>query len=146
MLKGDRKVVSEKHFLFYSNLASPDGSVIHSGDDRAGGGSGDNEEIRIDLGMVPSNVVEIAIVATIDDPKGAGLNFGQVRDAYIRGVNDDTANEIARYDLAEDYSIETGVLFGEIYLRDGDWKFRALGKGYAGGLATLCAQYGIDVA
>lgn len=146
LLGDNQKVVSEKHFIFYNNLRSPDGSIEHTGDNLTGIGDGDDESVKVDLDNVPCEVSIIAVAVTIHDAEARRQNFGQVRNAFIRIVNDETQKEIARYDLSEDYSTETAMVFGEIYRRNNEWKFRAVGQGYAGGLSTLCLQYGIDVA
>ena len=146
LLGDNQKVVSEKHFIFYNNLRSPDGSIEHTGDNLTGDGDGDDESVKVDLENVPTEVSIIAVAVTIHDAEARRQNFGQVRNAFIRIVNDETQKEIARYDLSEDYSTETAMVFGEIYRRNNDWKFRAVGQGYSGGLATLCSQYGVDVA
>ncbi|MCG3769790.1 MAG: General stress protein 16U [Nitrosomonadaceae bacterium] len=145
LLGSNQKVISERHFVFYNNLKSPDGSVEHTGDNRTGDGDGDDESIKINLERVPADTTTISVVVTIHDADSAHLNFGQVRNAFIRIVNDETGKEVARYDLSEDYSTETAVIFGEIYRNGRDWKFRAVGQGYSGGLAKLCSQYGIAV-
>lgn len=146
LLTAKQKVPNEKAFIFYNNLKSVDGSVEHTGDNKTGSGDGDDEALKVELELVPAEIQSIAITVTIHDAEGRRQNFGQVKNAFIRVVNDDTAKEIARYDLSEDYSTETAMIFGEIYRHNGDWKFRAVGQGYAGGLAAMCAQYGIDVA
>lgn len=146
MLGSNGKVPNEKAFIFYNNLKSVDGSVEHTGDNKTGSGDGDDEAIKVNLDQVPADVQTVAITVTIHDAEGRKQNFGQVKNAFIRIVNDETDKEIARYDLSEDYSTETAMIFGEIYRHNGDWKFRAVGQGYSGGLAAMCAQYGIDVA
>ena len=146
LLGDNQKVISEKFFIFYGNEKSPDGSIEHTGDNLTGDGDGDDESIKVDLEKIPSEVSVIAMTVTIHDAETRRQNFGQVRNAFIRIVNGETQKEIARYDLSEDYSTETAMLFGEIYRRNSEWKFRAVGQGYSGGLAALCAQYGIDVA
>ena len=146
LLGDNQKVTSEKYFIYYNNLHSPDGSIEHTGDNLTGDGDGDDESIKVDLESVPSEISVIAITVTIHDAEARRQNFGQIRNAFIRIVNDETQKEIARYDLSEDYSTETAMVFGEIYRRNSDWKFRAVGQGYAGGLTTLCDHYGIDVA
>lgn len=145
MLGANGKVPNEKAFIFYNNLKSVDGSVEHTGDNKTGSGDGDDEAVKVNLDLVPADVQTVAITVTIHDAEGRKQNFGQVKNAFIRIVNDETDKEIARYDLSEDYSTETAMIFGEIYRHNGDWKFRAVGQGYAGGLAAMCAQYGIDV-
>lgn len=146
MLGANGKVPNEKAFIFYNNLKSVDGSVEHTGDNKTGSGDGDDEAIKVNLDQVPADVQTVAITVTIHDAEGRKQNFGHVKNAFIRIVNDETDKEIARYDLSEDYSTETAMIFGEIYRHNGDWKFRAVGQGYSGGLAAMCAQYGIDVA
>jgi len=146
MLGVNKKVVNDKYFIFYHNLKAPDGSVEHTGDNLVGGSEGDDEVIIVSLDLVPATVDTIAVTVTIYDAEKRRQNFGQVKNAFIRIVNDETSKEVARYDLSEDYSTETALIFGELYRHGGDWKFRAVGQGYAGGLAAMCAQYGIDVA
>jgi len=146
MLGANGKVPNEKAFIFYNNLTSVDGSVEHTGDNKTGSGDGDDEAVKVNLDLVPADVQTVAVTVTIHDAEGRKQNFGQVKNAFIRIVNDETDKEIARYDLSEDYSTETAMIFGEIYRHSGDWKFRAVGQGYSGGLAAMCAQYGIDVA
>ena len=145
-LLGDNgRVTNDEDFVFYHNLTHVSGAVKHSGDNRTGDGDGDDEQITIDLSGVPQNIVRIAITATIDDPKALGLNFGQVNDAYIRVFDANTNEELYRFDLTEDYSIETAIVFGELYRHNGEWKFNAIGNGYQGGLAALCRSYGVNV-
>ncbi|MEO5346366.1 MAG: TerD family protein [Magnetococcus sp. YQC-9] len=140
------KVPEERAFIFYHNLKSPDGSVEHTGDNRTGGGDGDDEVIRIDLEKVPATIRTVVITVTIHDASARRQNFGQVRNAFIRVINEETGQEILRYDLTEDYSTETAMIFGEIYRYNQQWKFRAVGQGYSGGLAAMCAQFGVEVA
>jgi len=146
MLGGNGKVLSEAGFIFYNNVKSADGSIEHTGDNKTGSGDGDDEAIKVHLDQVPADIQTVAITVTIHDAEGRKQNFGQIKNAFIRIVNDETSKEIARYDLSEDYSTETAMIFGEIYRHNGDWKFRAVGQGYSGGLAAMCAQYGISVA
>lgn len=146
MLGGNGKVLSEAGFIFYNNVKSADGSIEHTGDNKTGSGDGDDEAIKVRLDQVPADIQTVAITVTIHDAEGRKQNFGQIKNAFIRIVNDETSKEIARYDLSEDYSTETAMIFGEIYRHNGDWKFRAVGQGYSGGLAAMCAQYGISVA
>jgi tellurium resistance protein TerD len=143
LLGGNDKVRSPADFVFYSQLKSGDGSVVHTGDNRTGEGDGDDESLKIDLSAVPADVMKIPFVVTIHDATQRGQNFGQVSNAFIRIVNEETNAEIARYDLSEDASIETAMNFGELYRHSGEWKFRAVGQGYAGGLKAMCDQYGI---
>lgn len=140
-----RKVLSDQHFVFYNNLRSPDGSIEHTGDVLAGAGEGDDEVINVDLVAVPPNVTNIFFVVSIHDPHNRGHAFGQVRDAYIRVVDRTTGSELARYDLSEDAGTETAMVFGELYRRSGEWKFRAIGQGYASGLRGIALDYGVNV-
>jgi tellurium resistance protein TerD len=139
------RVLSDAHFVFYNNLTSPDGSVQHQGDNRTGEGDGDDEVIDIDLVDVPANVERVVFPVSIDAAEERNQNFGQVSNAYIRVVNADNDVELTRYDLAEDASSETAMVFGELYRRDGEWKFRAVGQGYASGLAGIARDYGVNV-
>ncbi|MDU5829001.1 TerD family protein [Mixta calida] len=138
------KVRSDSDFIFYNNLRSADGSVTHTGDNRTGEGDGDDESLIIKLDTVPADVTKIVFVVTIHDAQARRQSFGQVANAFIRLVNHDSKNEVARYDLSEDASTETAMLFGELYRHSGEWKFRAVGQGYVGGLASVCSQYGIN--
>ena len=146
MCGSNGKCPTEKEFVFYGNLEHGSGSVKHMGDNLTGEGDGDDEQILIDLSKVPSNVEKIAFTVTIYDADQRRQNFGQVSNAYIRIVDDVTNTELIRYDLGEDFSIETAVVVGELYRHNGEWKFNAIGSGFQGGLAALCAHYGIDVA
>ena len=145
LLAASGKVRSDADFIFYNQTKSADGSVEHAGDNRTGAGDGDDEVIVVQLDSVPDDVAKIAVAVTIHDAEARGQNFGQVSQAFIRCVNADTNEEVARFDLSEDASIETAMIFGEIYRHNGEWKFRAVGQGYAGGLAAMCQQYGIQV-
>ncbi|MDR7342406.1 tellurium resistance protein TerD [Pantoea alhagi] len=138
------KVRGDNDFIFYNNLKSSDGSVTHTGDNRTGEGEGDDESLVVELDRVPQDVTKIVFVVTIHDATARRQSFGQVANAFIRLVNNDSNVEAARYDLSEDASTETAMLFGELYRHAGEWKFRAVGQGYAGGLASVCAQYGIN--
>ncbi|MGG8295718.1 TerD family protein [Klebsiella sp. 141251] len=144
LLSETGKVRSNSDFIFYNNLKSADGSVTHTGDNRTGEGDGDDESLIIKLDMIPANVAKIVFVVTIHDAQMRRQSFGQVSGAFIRLVNNDSQLEVARYDLTEDASSETAMLFGELYRHNGEWKFRAVGQGYAGGLSSVCAQYGIN--
>ncbi|MCT6875499.1 TerD family protein [Frischella perrara] len=144
LLAENGKVRNDLDFIFYNNLRSADGSVEHTGDNRTGEGDGDDESIKIKLDKIPADVAKLVFVVTIHDAAVRRQNFGQIEGAFIRLVNDDTQIEVARYDLTEDASTETAMLFGELYRHNGEWKFRAVGQGYAGGLASVCAQYGIN--
>ncbi len=139
------RVKSDDAFVFYNNLTSPDGSVEHTGDNRTGDGEGDDEVLNVYLEKVSSDVAKIIFTVTIHDADARRQNFGQVNNAFIRLVNKDTGIEVVRFDLGEDYSIETAMVFGEIYRQDGGWKFNAIGQGYSGGLAAMARQYGVNV-
>ncbi len=139
------KVTKDTDFVFYGNLAHPSGSVTHLGDNRTGEGEGDDEQVDIILSQVPENIVKIAITVTIYEAEQRTQNFGQVTNAFIRIVDNETGEELIRYDLGEDFSIETAVVVGEIYKYNNEWKFSAVGAGFSGGLAALCSNFGIDV-
>ncbi|MFB2539774.1 MULTISPECIES: TerD family protein [unclassified Acinetobacter] len=139
------KVRGDHDFIFYNQLKSSDGAVEHTGDNRSGQGDGDDESILVDLSKVSPDVDKIAITVTIHDGQARGQNFGQIANAFIRVVNQDTGVEVVRFDLGEDYSTETAMVFGEVYRHNGEWKFRAVGQGYGGGLAAMCGQYGINI-
>ncbi|WP_445535413.1 TerD family protein [Acinetobacter sp. G18] len=145
LLTAGGKVRGDHDFIFYNQLKSQDGAVEHTGDNRSGQGDGDDETLLVNLSKVAPEVEKIAITVTIHDAKARGQNFGQIANAYIRVVNQDTNVEVVRFDLAEDYSTETAMVFGEVYRHNGEWKFKAVGQGYAGGLAAMCQQYGIQV-
>ena len=145
LLNNMGKVRGDHDFIFYNQLKSQDGSVEHTGDNRSGQGDGDDESLVVDLSKVSPEIEKIAITVTIHDAQSRGQNFGQIANAFIRVVNQDSGIEIVRFDLAEDYSTETAMVFGEVYRHNGEWKFRAVGQGYAGGLAAMCQQYGIQV-
>ena len=145
LLGANDKVRGEHDFIFYNQTRSPEGSVEHTGDNRTGDGDGDDEAVKIDLSKVPADVHKVAITVTIHDAESRGQNFGQVQNAFIRVVNDQSHVEIVRFDLNEDYSTETAMIFGELYRHNGEWKFRAVGQGYNGGLSAMCRQYGINI-
>ena len=145
LLNSSEKVRSDKDFIFYNQLSSIEGSVQHTGDNRSGAGDGDDESIKINLDLVPADVVKMVVAVTIHDAQAKGQNFGQIQNAFIRVVNEETGVEVVRYDLAEDYSTETAMVFGEIYRNNNEWKFRAIGQGYAGGLSAMCQRYGINL-
>jgi tellurium resistance protein TerD len=145
MVKEDGKVRSDSDFIFYNQTKSTCGSVEHTGDNRTGAGDGDDEAVVVLLDKVPADVQRVVFCVTIHDADMRKQNFGQVNHAYVRVVNKDSNYEVARYDLSEDASIETAMIFGEIYRHSGEWKFKAVGQGYAGGLAALAKQYGINV-
>lgn len=146
LLSASGKVRSPADFIFYNNLASVEGSVKHTGDNRTGEGDGDDESLKINLDLVPADVAKIVFVVTIHDAAARGQNFGQVSGAFIRLVNEDSQKEVARYDLSEDASTETAMLFAELYRHNNEWKFKAIGQGYKGGLASVCAEYGVSAA
>ncbi len=139
------KVSRQEDFVFYGNLKHPSGAVEHVGDNLTGAGDGDDEQVRIDLSLVPENIVKIAFTVTIYDAETRRQNFGQVNNAFIRIYNEETGEEMLKYDLGEDFSIETAAVFGELYKNNGEWKFNAIGSGYQGGLAALCANFGVQV-
>lgn len=145
LLGENGKVASDSDFVFYGNLAHNSESVIHQGDNLTGEGEGDDEQILIDLSKVPAGVSKIAFTVTIYEAEERRQNFGQVSNAFIRIVDDVTGSEIIRYDLGEDFSIETAVVVGELYRHNGEWKFNAIGSGFNGGLAALCRKYGVNV-
>ena len=148
MLGANGKIAGgdEKNFIYYRNLVSPCGSVTHHGDNKTGDGEGDDEKITVDLTKVPATIDKLAISVTIFDYEARKQNFGQIRNAFIRVVNAETDREIARYDLSEDASVETAMIFGEVYRHNGEWKFKAVGQGYAGGLEALVKSFGMSVA
>ena len=135
----------DKDFVFYNNLDHPSGSVIHMGDNRTGDGDGDDEQVKVDLSKVPAEIEKIAFTVTIDQADTRGQNFGMVSNAYCRIVNENNGEELMRFDLGEDASIETAVIMAELYRHDGEWKFNAIGSGYQGGLAALCTHFGLEV-
>lgn len=141
---GDR-VRGDGDFIFYNNLRSTDGSVEHTGDNRTGEGDGDDEALKVDLTKVPAEVQKIAVAVTIHDGEARRQSFGMVSNAFIRVANDATGREIARYDLTEDASTETAMVFGEVYRHNGEWKFRAVGQGYKGGLGPMAKNYGVNI-
>ncbi len=145
MLGENGKCPTDKEFIFFGNLSHPTGSVQHLGDNLTGAGDGDDEQIKINLNAVPANISKIAFSVTIYDAEARRQNFGQVNNAFIRIYNEANGEEILRYDLGEDFSIETAAVFGELYRNNGEWKFNAIGSGYQGGLAALCGNFGIDV-
>ena len=146
MCGANGKCPTEKEFVFYGNLEHPSGAVKHQGDNLTGEGEGDDEQIFVDLKAIPENIDKIAFTVTIYEAQERRQNFGQVSNAYIRIVDEDTNQELIRYDLGEDFSIETAIVVGELYRHNGEWKFNAIGSGFQGGLAALCGHYGIQVA
>ena len=145
MVKEDGKVRSDSDFIFYNQTKSSCGSIEHTGDNRTGAGDGDDESVVVLLDKIPADILRVIFVVTIHDADSRKQNFGQVSKAYVRVVNKDSNAEVARYDLSEDASIETAMVFGEIYKHGTEWKFKAVGQGYAGGLAALARQYGINI-
>ncbi|QLC66002.1 TerD family protein [Flavobacterium sp. LPB0248] len=143
MINADRKLLGESYFVFYNNLSSPDGALLHTGDDPTGGNSDgdDDEAIKVDLAKIDDAVEEILFVVTIEDFERRKQNFGQVRNSYIRIVDDLNGQEIAKYELGEDFSIETGVEFGRLYKRSGNWRFEASGIGYRADLGFFLEKY-----
>lgn len=139
------KVLSDSDFIFYSNLKHSSGAVTHTGDNLTGEGEGDDEVIKVDLSLVPANINGISFTVTIYDADSRNQNFGQVSNAYIRIVDENTGTEVIRYDLGEDFSVETAIVVGEIYRNAGEWKFNAIGSGFSGGLAALCRNFGVNV-
>ncbi|MCX4553978.1 TerD family protein [Streptomyces sp. NBC_01387] len=139
------KVLSDSHFVFYNNLTSPDSSVQHTGDNLTGEGEGDDETIHVDLTAVPERVAKIVFPVSIHEADSRGQSFGQVRNAYIRVLDRSGGAELARYDLSEDASTETAMVFGELYRHGVEWKFRAVGQGYASGLAGIASDYGVNI-
>lgn len=139
------KVASDRHFVFYNNLTSPDGAVEHTGDNLTGEGEGDDEVVKVNLAAVPGDITKIVFPVSIHDATSRGQSFGQVRNAFIRVVNQADGVEIARYDLSEDAATETAMVFGELYRHGEEWKFRAVGQGYASGLAGIASDFGVNV-
>lgn len=143
LLGSNEKLISDNHFIFYNNLISPDAakSVQHTGDNLTGAGDGDDEVIKINLQKVPAEVQKIVITVTIHEAKERNQNFGQVQNSFVRVVNAQTSQEVIRYDLVEDYSIETALVMAELYRKDGEWRLNAVGSGYQGGLQALLNRY-----
>ena len=139
------KVRSDADFIFYNNKTDAANSVEHMGDNLTGQGEGDDEQIKVTLDSVPADVAKLSVAVTIHEADSRGQNFGMVSNAFMRVVNDETGAEIARYDLSEDASTETAMIFGEIYRNAGEWKFKAIGQGFAGGLAPLARNFGVSI-
>ncbi|MCD8559914.1 MAG: TerD family protein [Shewanella xiamenensis] len=144
LLGENGKVRSPEDFVFYNNLRAAGGAIEHTGDNRTGDGDGDDESLKVNLDTLPVDVAKIVFVVTIHDAATRSQNFGQVSGAFIRLVNEDSGKEIARFDLSEDASTETAMLFAELYRHNGEWKFKAVGQGYKGGLSSVCAEYGVS--
>ncbi|MDZ8259298.1 TerD family protein [Nostoc sp. ChiQUE01b] len=143
MLGINEKLISDNHFIFYNNLTSPDTdkSLQHMGDNLTGAGEGDDEVIKVNLKQVPADVQKIVITVTIHEAQQRNQNFGQVKNAFVRIVNAQTKQEAVRYDLVEDYSVETALIMAELYRKDGEWRLNAVGSGYQGGLKSLLERY-----
>jgi tellurium resistance protein TerD len=144
-LAENHKIVSDEYFVFFNNLKSPDGAIEHTGDNLTGEGEGDDEVIKVDLASTPPQVTSIVFPVSIYDGDARGQSFGQVRNAFIRVVNAADQSELARYDLSEDASTETAMVFGELYRNGPEWKFRAIGQGYASGLAGIARDFGVNL-
>ena len=145
MVTDTGRVRSDSDFIFYGQLRSSCGSVEHTGDNRTGAGDGDDEVLKVRLDQIPAAIARLVVAVSIHEADVRGQNFGAVQHAFIRLVNLDTGAEVARFDLTEDYSIQTALVFGELYRAGSDWKFKAVGQGYAGGLRALATQHGVDV-
>ena len=145
LVGADGKVSADSDFIFYNNLKSTCGAVEHLGDNTTGGGDGDDEIVEITLANVAANVQRVVVAVTIHEATARNQNFGQVSNAFIRVVNADNSNEVARYDLSEDASVETAMIFGELYRHNGDWKFKAVGQGFTGGLGPLASSFGVNI-
>ncbi|MRH87741.1 chemical-damaging agent resistance protein C [Nocardia sp. SYP-A9097] len=144
-LGAEKKVVSNGHFVFFNNLKSPEGTIEHTGDNKTGEGEGDDEVINVDLANTPATIDSIVFPVSIYEADSRGQSFGQVRNAYIRVVDRANGTELARYDLSEDASTETAMVFGELYRNGAEWKFRATGQGYASGLAGIAQDFGVTI-
>jgi tellurium resistance protein TerD len=145
MLGTNGKILSDSHFIFFNNLTSPDGSVEHTGDNLTGEGEGDDEQVKVNLASLAAEADKVVFPVSIYDADARSQSFGQVRNAFIRVVNAADQKELARYDLTEDASTETAMVFGELYRNGADWKFRAVGQGYASGLSGIARDYGVNV-
>ncbi|ASN84176.1 chemical-damaging agent resistance protein C [Pectobacterium versatile] len=145
MVGEDGKVLSDANFIFFNNKLSPCASVEHQGDNRTGEGDGDDEQVKIHLAKVPAEVKKLVFSVTIYDAEGRKQNFGMVSNSFMRVYNNDTGTEIARFDLSEDASTETAMIFGELYRNGTEWKFKAVGQGFAGGLSALASQHGVNI-
>lgn len=145
LVDANNRCQNDLDFVFYNNLQHPSGSVVHTGDNRTGEGDGDDEQLVVDFTKIPSHVHRIGITVTIHDAESRQQNFGQVSNAFVRLVDDSNNQELLRFDLGEDFSIETAVVICELYRHGNDWKFSAIGSGFSGGLAALCRNYGLQV-
>lgn len=145
LLDANGKVTGGEDFVFYNNVTGGNGSVVHTGDNLTGEGDGDDETVKISIQNIPSNIHKLSFAVTIHEADARGQNFGMVSNAFIRIVDEKSNNELIRYDLGEDFSVETAVVVGELYRHNGEWKFSAIGSGYQGGLASLCKDYGLQI-
>lgn len=145
LTNAEGKVSSDGDFIFYNNVKHASGAVTHLGDNTTGEGEGDDEQVRIELDKIPADVEKIAFTVTIHEGEARSQNFGQVSNAFIRIINEETNEELLRYDLTEDFSVETALVFGELYRHNGEWKFTAIGAGFEGGLGALCGNFGINI-
>jgi tellurium resistance protein TerD len=145
LLGANGKVRNDADFIFYNQLKSADGSIEHMGDEKVGGGGGDDEQVKMNLAEVPADVQKIVVAVTIHEAAERRQNFGMVSDAFVRVVNEENGKEMARYDLSEDMSTETAMIFAEVYRHNNEWKFRAVGQGFEGGLGPLARSYGVNV-
>lgn len=145
LLDASGKVSGGQDFVFYNNTKGANGAVVHSGDNLTGDGDGDDEQVMVAINDIPANIEKVSFAVTIHDAEARNQNFGMVSNAFIRIVNEATNSELIRYDLGEDFSIETAVVVGELYRHNGEWKFSAVGSGYQGGLAALCSDFGLQV-
>ncbi|ABW18258.1 TerD family protein [Alkaliphilus oremlandii] len=145
LLGSNGKVSDDNDFIFYNNLKDKSGSITHLGDNLTGEGDGDDEQVRIELANVPASIERIAFTVTIHHAEERAQNFGQVSNAFIRVFKEDTGEELIRYDLGEDFSVETALVVGELYRHGGEWKFSAIGSGFQGGLYALCRNFGVNV-
>ena len=139
------KVRSDVDFIFYNNKTGADGSIEHMGDNRTGEGEGDDEQVKIDLSKVPADIKKLAFAVTIHDAEARKQNFGMVGGAFMRVVNAEGDKELARYDLGEDFALEAAVIFGEVYRHGDEWKFKAVGQGFNGGLGPLASSFGVNI-
>lgn len=145
LISDSGKVTRPEDFVFFGNLTHPSGSVQHMGDNLTGAGDGDDEQIKINLASIPDQISKVVFTVTIYEAEQRRQNFGQINRAFIRICNETSGEEILRYDLGEDFSIETAAVFGELYRNGNEWKFNAIGSGFQGGLAALCSNFGVDV-
>ena len=145
MLDENSKVISDAHFIFFNQKLSPCGSVLHYGDNRTGAGEGDDETVLVEFDKVPAQVKKLLFAVSIHEAEARNQNFGMVSNAFMRVLNSDNQTEIARFDLSEDAAVETAMIFGELYRYGDEWKFKAVGQGFAGGLSALAKEYGVNI-